>query len=136
MVRWRALGYWSMGYFAARDSGHQREYIGDDAFPPSTRAVPAVDPDSRSGTAFPSQGTHHRPAFPATMLCSALLRRRSGDRSPLPWQMMVDKRETTAPLLTSVTSTTGGIAMPAGDRPSLCGGALHIPSLQNTTILV
>jgi hypothetical protein len=31
MVRWRALGYWSMGYFAARDTGHQREYIGDNA---------------------------------------------------------------------------------------------------------
>jgi hypothetical protein len=50
--------------------------------------------------------------------------------------MMVDKRETMASLLASVTSTIGGTAMPAGDRPSLCGGALHIPPLQNTTISI
>jgi hypothetical protein len=39
----------------------------------------------------------------------------------LPWQMVAESRATTAPLLASATAT------PAGDRPSICGCALHIP---------
>jgi hypothetical protein len=37
------------------------------AFRAPNRAVPRVVPDPRSGSTFPSQGTGHRPAFPATM---------------------------------------------------------------------
>ena len=40
------------------------------AFPAPTRAVPLLDPDSESGTMFPGRGTHHRTAFPATMIHS------------------------------------------------------------------
>lgn len=43
------------------------------AFPSPNRIVPCVDPDPRSGSMFPVQGTWHRSPFPATMVRREIL---------------------------------------------------------------